>query len=193
MALVPLLLASWIVPGCAPGDSPQAPGADATAAPGPPSAAPLLLPAIRNARIPIDGVLSGGQPTPEQLEALAALGFRHVINLRAAGETGFEWEPQLTESLGMRYTQIGIAGTDDLNPEMVRRIDAALTAARAEGPTLLHCGSGNRIGAVLALGEAWLRDRPAEEALAFGRAGGLTRLEPAVREKLELAAAAEAR
>jgi uncharacterized protein (TIGR01244 family) len=147
---------------------------------------PTPLVAIPNARVPMDGLLSGGQPTPSQIEAASEGGFRTVINLRTDREPGFEWEREAVEKAGMRYVQIPVAGADGLSRENVERIDAALDDALAEGPVLLHCGSGNRIGAVLALREAWLGGKKPEEALSYGLSSGLTRLEGKVREILEL-------
>ena len=149
------------------------------------SAAALLLP-IRNARVPIAGVLSGGQPTEEQFEAAAAAGFRTVINLRTEKEPGFEWEAELVEELGMRYVLIPVAGAQGLTQKNVKRLDRALGKARDLGPVLLHCGSGNRIGAMLALRAAWIEDQSPEDALAYGRASGLTGLEQTTREILGL-------
>jgi len=143
------------------------------------------LVAIRNARVPMDGLLSGGQPTPSQIEAAARGGFRTVINLRTDQEPGFEWEREAVLKAGMRYVQIPV-GADGLARENVERIDAALGKALTDGPVLLHCGSGNRIGAVLALREVWLGGKPPEEALSYGLASGLTGLEGKVREILEL-------
>jgi len=148
--------------------------------------ATLLLP-IKNARIPMNGVLSGGQPTPEQIEAAARAGYRTVINLRGEKESGFEWEPQTVEELGMKYEHLPVTGKDSLTHERIERIDAVLTAALQEGPVLLHCASGNRIGAVLALRAAWVEDMDPEEALAYGRASGMTRTEGVTRELLGLA------
>ena len=49
--------------------------------------------------------------------------------------------------------------------------------AQAEGErTLLHCASGNRVGALMALRAAWLHGASDEEALAIGRAHGLASL-----------------
>ena len=143
----------------------------------------LSIPA---ARIPMDGVLSGGQPTPEQVEAAAAAGFRTVINLRIDAEKGFEWEAETVERLEMRYISIPVAGGKGLTRETVERLDAALVEAAAEGPVLLHCASGNRIGAILALRAAWLHGVDAEAALRLGLANGMTRLEPTIRELLGL-------
>ena len=70
-----------------------------------------------------------------------------------------------------------------MTEENARALAAALD--QAEQPVLLHCGSGNRIGGLFALMAYYLDDKTAEEALAFGREAGLTRLEPVIRQKLE--------
>lgn len=139
---------------------------------------------IPNPRHPLPGVLSGGQPTEAHLEALAAAGYRTVINLRTAGEPGFEWEADKVHELGMRYVHLPVAGADGLTRDNVDALSRALDDA--EAPVLLHCGSGNRIGAMLALKAAWVDGVPAEEALRYGLDSGLTRLEGAVKEKLAL-------
>ena len=58
------------------------------------------------------------------------------------------------------------------------------------GPVLLHCGSGNRIGALLALRAVWLEGKDPAAALDYGKAAGLTGLEPAVKSMLGLAESA---
>jgi len=149
-----------------------------------------LLP-IPQARVPLDGVLSGGQPTADHIAAAARGGYRTVVNLRAEGEAGFEWERAAVESHGMRYVHIPIAGAEDLTRANVELVDAALREARDRGAVILHCGSGNRIGAVLALRAAWLEGADPQAALDHGLASGLTRLEPATREILGLEGAAD--
>ncbi len=145
----------------------------------------MLIP-IPNARVPATGVLSGGQPSAAQIDDAARAGFRTVINLRTSGESGFEWEAAAVERAGMRYLQIPIEGAEGLTRESVDRIDAALREASEDGAVLLHCGSGNRIGAVLALREAWLNGVEPEAAFEQGLAWGMTRLAPATRERLGL-------
>jgi uncharacterized protein (TIGR01244 family) len=145
---------------------------------------------IPSAREPIAGLLSTGQPTPEEIAALAAAGYRTVINLRGTEEPGFEWEKAAVEGAGMRYVQIPITGAADLTRETVVRFDEALGTALHEGKVLLHCATGNRNGALLALREAWLRGVTPEAALELGTAAGLTRLEPSVRTLLGLPPAA---
>lgn len=147
--------------------------------------ATLLLP-IRNARIPMAGVLSGGQPTPEQIEAAAKAGYRTVINMRGETEPGFEWEAEMVEKLGMTYEHLPVTGKDSLSRERIEHIDSVLTAALQNGPVLLHCASGNRIGAVMALRAVWLEEMDPEQALAYGRASGMTGAEGVARELLGL-------
>ena len=150
---------------------------------GPPT---LLLP-IPNARVPVPGVLSGGQPTQDQIAAAGAAGYTTVINLRSDTEPGFEWEAAAVKAAGMAYVSIPVAGKTGLTKDNVARLDAALKEAAVKGPVLLHCGSGNRIGAMLALRAAWLEGKDAAAALDEGKAAGLTGLEPAVRSILGLA------
>lgn len=151
-----------------------------------PGAATTSLIPIANARVPAPGLLSGGQPTPAQIEAAAQAGFRTVINIRTAEEPGYEWERALVERLGMDYVQMPVGGADTLTRENVGAIDEALDAALARGPVLFHCASGNRIGATLALRAAWFEGASPEEALAYGQASGMTRLTEATRSLLGL-------
>jgi len=149
--------------------------------------APTLLLPIPNARIPVPGVLSGGQPTAEQIAAAGSAGYKTVINLRADKEPGFEWEVAAVKAGGMAYVSIPVAGAADLTKETVARFDAALKDASSKGPVLLHCGSGNRIGALLALRAVWLEGKEPAAALEYGRSSGLTGLEPAVKSILGIA------
>lgn len=137
-----------------------------------------LLP---NARQPRDGVVSGGQPSLEQLHLAKEAGFATVINLRTEGEKGTKKD--VIEGLGFAYHSLPISGSD-LNETSARALWNLLE--ESEGPILLHCGSGNRVGALFALGAFYIEGQSAEEALAYGQATGLTRLEPRVREILEL-------
>ena len=138
---------------------------------------------LPNGRLPFEGVLTGGQPTEEQFAGLAEAGYRTVINLRSEGEKG-NTDPDDVEGLGMTYVAIPIEGSDTLNEESARLL--ADTLERVEGPVVVHCGSGNRVGALFALKAFYIDGSEAEDALAVGQSSGLTRLEPVVREKLGL-------
>ncbi|MEM7481694.1 MAG: sulfur transferase domain-containing protein [Acidobacteriota bacterium] len=135
---------------------------------------------VPNARRPAPQVVSGGQPSAEQLKSAREAGFRTVINLRGEGEPGAKG--QEIEALGMEYRAFPIASAEDLNEENARAFSALL--ADADGPVLLHCGSGNRVGALFALSAFYVDGATPEEALEKGLASGLTGLEPVVRQRL---------
>ncbi len=140
-----------------------------------------LLP---NGRQPLSGVLTGGQPSSEQLSAIAAAGYRTVINLRPR-EEGPATEADAVHELGLRYVELPVAGAQDLTPEKAAAL-GKLLADDAGYPLVLHCASGNRAGALLALEQAQVEGLEPDKALAVGIAAGLTHLEPRVRELLEL-------
>jgi len=141
---------------------------------------------IRNARTPLAGVLTGGQPTEEELTALAKAGYRTVVNLRTEGENAVsDREAALAEELGMRYLHIPVAGAKGLTEENARRLSEVLEDEELR-PLVVHCGSGNRVGALFALEAFQIDGEDPAKALEIGLEAGLTRLEPVVREKLGL-------
>lgn len=142
------------------------------------------MPEIPNARQPAPGLLIGGQPEQSDLRAAREAGVRTVVNLRGEGEFTQWDEAALAEELGMDYVHIPIASPDDLDAEAVSALDRALSESGDE-PTLVHCASGNRVGALFALRAAFLHEHSDEEAMRIGREHGLTSLEPVVREILE--------
>ncbi len=143
---------------------------------------PITL--VKNGKMPMEGLLTGGQPTDEQFAALRDAGFVTVINLRMPDERGTRGEAEMVAELGMAYVSIPVEGKAGLTEENAAALATALEAA--ESPVLLHCGSGNRVGALLALKAFQVDGKSAEEALEIGLAGGVTRLEPVVRELLGL-------
>ncbi len=134
-----------------------------------------------------DDVYSAGQPTEADLAALARTGVRTIINLRHPTESTDFDEANVVATLGMRYANIPVSGTQDLTRETIANFSRELTDARSRGPVLIHCGSANRVGAVIALEQAWVQRQNTGAALAAGRAAGLAGLEPAVIELLDSA------
>ena len=130
---------------------------------------------------PLAGITTSAQPDRVSLRALAAAGYSAVIDLRAADEDrGFD-EAGLVEDLGMSYIALPVAGAADANFQNASALDRLL--AGVDGPVLIHCASGNRAGALLAL-RAKLNGADNEAALDLGRKAGLTQLEPAVEARL---------
>lgn len=132
---------------------------------------------------PPTGDVSSGQPSAAQLDTLAEKGFVAVIDLRGPGEDRGYAEAAAVEAAGLEYSALPITGADAVTVENARKLGAMLDSI--DGPALVHCGSGNRVGALVALLEAD-RGASAEDALEAGRAAGLTRLEGLVREQLEM-------
>lgn len=140
--------------------------------------------AIPNAKTPTDALLCGGQPTDAQLTEAKQRGFTAIINLRPDAEMmacGFD-EAAHVRALGMTYATIPVAGPADLTADKAAQLHAAIQAAG--GPVIIHCASGNRVGALLALVRKHHHGDPAAQALAFGESAGLTALAPLVRSLL---------
>lgn len=138
---------------------------------------------LKNAHRPEADLLTGGQPSRECLDAIHDLGYHTVVNLRPAGEFEEFDEGRVVRELGLDYVHIPVAGPDDLNAEAVASLDTVLSDTQRR-PALIHCGSGNRVGALIAMRAYRKLGLGVEEALACGEAAGLTDLRDIVREKL---------
>jgi uncharacterized protein (TIGR01244 family) len=127
-----------------------------------------------------ENLYSSGQPSLMEFKELFSKGFRRIIDLRPPSEDhGFD-EVREAAAQHLEYCNLPIGGEKDLTVANVRTFDRWLGVS--DSPmTLIHCGSGNRVGALFALREAWCRGKGEEEALVAGRAAGLKGLEPAVR------------
>lgn len=136
---------------------------------------------------PTADIHAAGQPSADELAALARDGVRTVINLRAPSEPADFDEPRVAEGLGLRYVNVPVSGADDLTPETIARFSRELARARDDGAVLVHCASANRVGALLALDHGLTGGAPREEALALGRDGGMVSLEPVVDDLLRQA------
>lgn len=131
---------------------------------------------------PLAGITTAAQPSAEQLAAAAQSGFKVVIDLRGAGEDrGMPDEKATVETLGMSYVALPVEGAAGVTYANATALDKLL--AGVEGPVLIHCASGNRAGALLAL-RSKLAGADDETALALGIASGLTGLKPTVEQKL---------
>ena len=123
-----------------------------------------------------------GQPDHADLQALARKGVRRVINLRPHSELDWD-EAACAATCGLEYVNIPVATPADLDRAHAMALHEAL---QGDAPVLVHCGSANRVGALLALVAAWEWGHPPEAALELGRSAGLAALEPAVRARLDL-------
>ena len=125
--------------------------------------------------------VASGQPDASMLQAISAAGFSTVVDMRVADEDrGFDEQKEI-ERLGMAYVLLPIGSAEDISREKAAVLDQIL--ADNQGPVLIHCASGNRVGALYALREK-LYGASNDDALTVGKAAGLTRLEKVVRERL---------
>lgn len=141
------------------------------------------MPKLPNLSQPEPGKYASGAVSPNDVDTLAKAGIRHVINLRPDGEMPDFDEAAAMRAAGIEYFSLPIGSAADLNLDNVRKLDAAMNA-QAGAPSLLHCASSNRVGALMALRAGWLQNKPAEEAVAEGKRWGLASLEGVVRQRL---------
>jgi uncharacterized protein (TIGR01244 family) len=134
-----------------------------------------------NDLLPVDGLTSSGQPDAEQLALFAEAGYVAVVDLRGESENRGLDEAAAVESLGLDYVNLPVSGADAISWENASQLEEILSSY--DGPVLVHCGSGNRVGALLALSKS-KNGAEDEEAVAYGRAAGMTGLESVVRSRL---------
>jgi uncharacterized protein (TIGR01244 family) len=149
----------------------------------PPQKAAMQNP-VPNLRQPTERLMTGGQPDAAAWKHLADEGVTTVINLRPADEMAGRDEAAEVVAAGMAYRQIPVAGAAGLTVENANALWTAIE--QAPGKVLVHCASGNRVGALLALGAAEEGGMDAQRALQFGKDSGLTGAESRVRELLGL-------
>ena len=148
-------------------------------------AAPAVTAEEAPLRAVADGLFASGQPASSQWASIRAKGVTTIINLRPDDEMGGRDEASEVATAGMAYRQLDVAGVQDLTDANAAQVQAWID--EAPGPVLLHCASGNRVGAVLAMIAA-RNGAPPEEALELGRRAGMTSLEDPVRALLDLEA-----
>ena len=138
-----------------------------------------------NARRFERGIVTAGQPTAAQLKAAQAQGVKTVINLRPEGELQDFDEAAVVKETGMNYVHIPVAGPDDINDANARLLDEALVPGAL--PALVHCGSANRVGALIAYRARFIEHKGDHESMGLGITAGLDPDSPlldAVAEKI---------
>ncbi|HEY0682276.1 MAG TPA: protein tyrosine phosphatase family protein [Steroidobacter sp.] len=148
-----------------------------------PAADDALIGELPNMRQPADNRIVSGAIDASDIGRIRAAGIKHLINLRPPEESQDLDEARIATGLGLDYHAIPIAGAQSLTKENARRLDELLEQAGDE-PTLVHCASGNRVGALIAVREAWIKGQSMEAAIAEGKRWGLTSLEGEVRAAL---------
>lgn len=112
---------------------------------------------------------TGGSIDLDEVASLKAKGFRTIIDLRTP-EEGTEEERTAVEAAGMTYVNLPIAKGAPSDEQIARL--AELLEDKNAAPILLHCGSGNRVGAAWAIYRA-RKGIPLEIAIEEGRTAGM--------------------
>ena len=131
---------------------------------------------------PDTNTLVCGALNDEKVVALAKAGFEVVINLQPDEELSFD-ESVAVERAGLHYAHLPIHDANDLKQLKILAFDNILRQYHGK-KVAIHCGSGNRVGAAIALRAGWLRGRKMDTAMERGRSHGLTKLEDEVYKRL---------
>ena len=106
-------------------------------------------------------------PTPSDIEAAAAMGFRSLLNNRPNGEEAGQItskdEGQAARALGLAYAHVPATKLDLFSPAVAAAESMALK--KLQRPILAHCKSGQR-SAVLWAAAQVLEGRDVEQVIA---------------------------
>ncbi len=93
-----------------------------------------------------DRVAIGTQPTPDEVAALAAEGFKGIVTLREEAEFDDGPQSQAARDSGLQFVRIPLSSTNP-SDDAVERF---LAATDDDGlyPVFIYCASGNRAAAV---------------------------------------------
>jgi protein tyrosine phosphatase (PTP) superfamily phosphohydrolase (DUF442 family) len=116
-------------------------------------------------------IITGGQPSAEQLRALKAAGGAIVLDIRDPMEPRPIDEPALAAREGLEYVNVPIS-SGTLSDEKLERILGVLRGA-GERPVFFHCGSGNRVGGAMIPYLMLDRGMPEEDAVTEAMRMGL--------------------
>jgi uncharacterized protein (TIGR01244 family) len=108
------------------------------------------------------GVFLASQPQPADFEQAKKGGVKTVINLRHPEEIADFDEAGVISDLGLTYHNPAWNGPEELTDEVFGEVRDLLRTA--ERSILLHCSSGNRVGAM------WMAYRSLDENLAIDEA-----------------------
>lgn len=139
--------------------------------------------AAKNMRQPTPFITSAGQPSEADIHQLKQLGYSAIIDLRGLSENRGYNERKVVKSVNLDYLTIPISSAADLTLANTKKLDSILS--KHSGDVFIHCASGNRVGAMLALHAFYIEGASVEEAIDFGKSAGLTKFEAKVRPRLK--------
>ena len=105
------------------------------------------LSGIANACQATPTLITGGQPSADQLAAFKKAGGAVVLDIRDPMEPRPFNEPAKMKELGLEYVVVPVV-SGQTNDAILERILETVRAHK-DRPMLFHCGSGNRVGGAL--------------------------------------------
>lgn len=106
-----------------------------------------IVPGLENLVCPLPGVVTAGQPTPQEFERLAEAGYKTVLDLRAPDEPRGYDEEAAVRGAEMEYINIPVTPATLSSQEFDDFRELMCDPDRR--PIIVHCGSANRVGALL--------------------------------------------
>ena len=129
---------------------------------------------MKNAAQPFEHIITGGQPSLNDLKSLKAQGVTNIINLRGKGESVDFKESVEAKKMGFNYVSLEIADASAVSIDNAKKLDKLLKGMA--GTTLVHCGSSNRVGALFAIKAVVVDGKSHDEAIVEGLNAGLKSL-----------------
>lgn len=117
-------------------------------------------------------IACGGATTPEAVAELKKLGYKSIINVRQASETGANVEASAAaaQQAGIKYVHLPMSGQSPEAAVADRFLEAVQEPANQ--PVFVHCATGNRAAALWMVKrlvvDGWDADRAGTEAAALG-------------------------
>lgn len=106
--------------------------------------------------------LFGGQPDPAAMEEATRRGIEVLVTFREEGEVDWD-EAEKAKSLGLKFYRFGFRAPTSLDDTLIDQARKVLVESR-EKPTMLYCGSANRVGAI------WMAHRALDGGLSVADA-----------------------
>lgn len=119
-------------------------------------------------------IACAGATTREGIEEVKKLGYKTIINLREAGETGADVEASAAAAKGAGLTYVHLPMNRNTPDPRVADEFLKVIVDPAAQPVFVHCGSGNRAAAMWMIKRLVVDKWDAEKAGAEAAALGLT-------------------
>lgn len=129
----------------------------------------LELEGIKNVILLEEDLVAGGPPSENDIKKAKEIGIKAIIDLRRPEK--IENEKTFVQSQGLEYFNIPVT-PENLTRHQVDEVAKILSDPKNR-PAIIHCGSGNRAGAVWALYSKYYKGMNSEEAYKEGIKKGM--------------------